>query len=124
MKEQSYEVIKTRTFFLKEGQISDEIVLVDNNGGDGDMYFTFRLEYIKDEDKEGNTTFNVKDEHHASMIIETKPYSFTRFGKPLEIGTYQKIHKLYIGVTVEPCINCEEGQHRVTVTFYTNRLNK
>lgn len=123
MGEQSLELIKTRTLFLKEGQTSGEIVLVDSNEGDGDMYFTFRLEYIKDDSK-GETKFDVIDDHHASMIIETKPYSFTQLDKPLEIGTYQKSRKLYIGVAVEPCINCEEGQHRVTVSFYTNRLNK
>lgn len=39
MSEQMLELIKTRTIFLKEGQTSGEVVLVDEVGGN--MYFTF-----------------------------------------------------------------------------------
>lgn len=121
MSEQMLELIKTRTIFLKEGQTSGEVVLVDGVGGN--MYFTFLLKYINKEGT-GRTHFGVIDDYHASMTIETKPNSFTQLDEPLEIGTYQKTRTLYIDVAVEPCMNSEERLHRVTVSFYTNQTNE
>lgn len=83
------------------------------------MYFTFLLHYVS-EDNVGNTKFEVIDDFHAKMTVETKPHSFTRLSNPLQIGIYQD-RSLYLDVTVEPSINSEDRTHRVTVSFYTDK---
>lgn len=93
------ELIKTRTIFLKEGQTSGEVVLVDEVGGN--MYFTFLLKYINKEGT-GRTHFGVIDDYHASMTIETKPNSFTQLDEPLEIGTYQKLGPFTLMLRLNP----------------------
>ncbi len=119
MSEQSLDLIKTRTVFLKEGELSGEIVLIDD--AEGDMYFSILLQYVKN-DKDGETNFEVIDGHHATLTIETRPFAFTKMNEPLEIGTYQNGKKLYLDIIVEPSLALGEA-HRVTVNFYTNKEN-
>lgn len=111
------EIIKTRNIFLKEGQTSDEIVLVDNLG-EGNMYFTFCLKYISN-GNEGNTHFNIIDEHHADIIIETRPNAVTKLNSPYKLGTYEKNKDLLINFVVQPCD--ADKTHSVTITFYTTK---
>ena len=111
------EIIKTRNIFLKEEEVSDEIVLVDNIG-EGNMYFTFCLKYIPNESI-GKSHFNIKDAYHAEIIIETKPNAITKLGSPYKLGTYAKDKDLLINFVVQPCD--ANNTHSVTITFYTNK---
>lgn len=47
MKEEELTIIKSRPLVLKNGERSSEIVLADNTG-DGDMFFTFEIRYVYD----------------------------------------------------------------------------
>ncbi|HIY88184.1 MAG TPA: hypothetical protein H9824_05715 [Candidatus Bacteroides pullicola] len=118
MRVEDLELIKTRNLFLKEGAPSGEIVLVDNIGGD--MYFTFKLKYVGNSEKEGSTQFNVKDDFHAELVIDTKPFSFTKLKEPLYIGNYQGSKYLYLDFIVQPCASLGEP-HNVIVSFYVNK---
>ena len=69
MKEQDLEIIKSRTLFLKEGDKSSEIILVDPCNGD--MYFTFELKYIEDI-VSAKTKLSIKDEHHAELVKDVR----------------------------------------------------
>lgn len=117
MSEQNLELIKTRTLFLKEGVKSGEIVLVDDIGGN--MFFSFLLKYVH-EGTEGKTQFQVLDDFHAMVTIETRPSAITKLKEPLEIGTYQQSKVLYLDVVVEPCTALGED-HNVTISFYINK---
>ena len=116
-KNQVLEIVKTRNIFLKEGQVSDEIVLVDSIG-EGDMYFTFCLKYIPEE-IEGRTYFNVKDEFHVDVVIETKPNAHTRLESPYLLGTYAKDKDLLVNIVVKP--READDTHDVTILFYVNK---
>lgn len=114
--EQRLKIVKTRNIFLKEGEISDKIVLVDNIGGD--MYFTFCLKYIPDEEK-GRTHFNIKDPFHVDVVVETKPNAHTKLENPYLLGTYEKDKDLLINIFVKP--REANDAHDVTVVFYINK---
>lgn len=111
------EIIKTRNIFLKEGQISDEIVLEDTKG-DGNMYFTFCLKYVSGE-RNGSTHFNIRDAHHADIVIEIKPTAITTLEKPFKLGTYAKNKDLSVNFIVQP--RDANNNHNITITFYTNK---
>ena len=100
--------------------MSGDVVLVDEIGGN--MYFKLKLNYVLD-GRPSNTHFNVLDNFHAEMTMETTKKSFTKFEEPLEIGTYQD-KKLYIDVAVEPCLDDTNNTHRVTISFYTEKNTK
>lgn len=113
------EVIKTRTFFLKEGERSEKILLVDPAG---DMHFTFKLHYT--DGKTNETTFTVANPHLAEFVIDTTPNGITRPLQPIEIGTYGEDEKpLFLGFVVQPQI-IQSGEHQVLITFYTGKGGK
>lgn len=119
MKEEDLTIIKSRPLVLKNGERSSEIVLADNSG-DGDMFFTFEIRYVNDV-KEGQTTVTVKDKFHASFVIGVMPNAFTRPSDFIRIGSYGAEKKpLYLGFVVQPQI-AESGEHNVIVTFYTSK---
>lgn len=109
------ELIKTRELYLKEGVKSNEVVLVDEVGGD--MYFTFTLVYV--EGKNTNTHFYAKDNFHADVVIETAPNVTTEWEEPVHIGSYAKERKLYFDVVVEP--RSAMGKHRVVLSFFISK---
>lgn len=119
MKESDLTIIKSRSLVLKNGERSSEIVLVDSEG-DGDMYFTFELQYVNDASN-GTTQMKVKDHSHADFTIGIMPNAFTRPSDFIRIGTYGVDRKpLYLGFVVQPQIG-DSGEHNVIVTFYTNK---
>lgn len=110
------EIIKTRTIFLKAGEFSEDIVLVDKDG-DGDIYFTFGLKYVLSE--KSDTHFDIKDAHHAVIEIETKPNAITRLETPYKLGTYGKDRELLINFIVQP--KNADDTHNITITFYATK---
>lgn len=115
---QSLELIKTRTLFLKVGEPSANVVLVDEKRGN--MSFTFQLKYVAD-DPDKQTRINTVDAFQADVLIETTPNALTELA-PIEIGTYGEDNKaLYIGIVVEPRFAGSE-QHRTTISFYTKKI--
>ena len=118
MKEQDLEIIKSRTLFLKEGDKSSEIILVDPCNGD--MYFTFELKYIEDI-VSAKTKLSIKDEHHAELVIDTTPNGITKPENVIELGTYGAENRpLYIGFVIQPQI-ANSSEHNVIITFYTRK---
>lgn len=118
MNEQDLEIIKSRSLFLKNGERSSEVVLVDPDGGD--MFFTFELRYAEDKNK-GKTRLRAIDAHHAEFIIDTLPEAITKPADFIEIGTYGVLNKpLYLGFVVQPQI-AQSGEHNVIITFYTRK---
>lgn len=118
MNDKDLEIIKDRQLFLKSGERSTDVVLVDSEG-DGDMYFSFELQYTSDENK-GKTDVNVLDSHHAHFVIETMPKAVTQPKKLIRIGNYGKDGKpLYVGFLVQPQISGEV--HSVTISFYVEK---
>lgn len=118
MTEQDLEIIKSRPLFLKNGERSSEVVLVDPDGGD--MFFTFELRYAEDKNK-GKTRLRAIDAHHAEFIIDTLPEAITKPADFIEIGTYGVLNKpLYMGFVVQPQI-AQSGEHNVIITFYTRK---
>lgn len=113
MTKQALELIKTRDIFLKAGEESGEVVLVGDE--DGDMFFSFLLEYVED-GKPTQTRLDVTDEFHGKMTIETRPFALTVLTSPMEIGTYKK-KALFVDVRVQPCNAI--GEHNLTISFYT-----
>lgn len=111
------EIITTRTVFLKEGQLSDNIVLSDN-AGDGDMFFRFRLKYVKEENTK--TIFEINDAHRANITIETRPEATTTLIHPQKIGTYAHKRNLLLNFIVQPCD--ANNVHSVNITFYTEQI--
>ena len=111
-----YEIIKTRNIFLKEGEKSSEIVLVDSEG-EGDMYFTFTLKYLQTDVRQ--THLMITDAFHANIIIETTPNSLTTLGKPYVVGSYASNKELLIDFIVQP--SDANKLHSVTITFYVNK---
>ena len=119
MKESDLTIINSRSLMLKNGEHSSEIVLVDS-AGDGDMYFTFKLQYV-DDAKKGNTKISIKDSYHADFIIGIMPNALTRPYDFIRIGTYGHDKRpLYLGFVVQPQIG-DSGEHNVIVTFYTSK---
>lgn len=110
------EIIKTRTIFLKEGEPSSEIVLEDNKG-EGNMYFTIILKYVESEQLKTHLT--IDDAFHAIISIETTPNSLTSLLEPEKVGTYANDKDLFINFRVQPR-NADDA-HSVTITFYTNK---
>jgi|GEM_PF-1832883 len=118
MTEKDLEIIKSRPLFLKNGERSGEVVLVDPDGGD--MFFTFELHYAEDKN-EGKTRFRALDAHHAEFVIDTLPDAITKPEDFIEIGTYGASSKpLYMGFVVQPQI-AQSGEHNVIITFYTRK---
>lgn len=116
-REQDFEVIKSRTLVLKSGEPSSEVILTDPQGGD--MYFTFRLDYIHDSGS-GDTRLTATDSHHALVEIQTRPNAITKPSEYLELGTYGNGKPLYLGFVVQPQI-AQSGEHNVIITFYTRK---
>ena len=58
---------------------------------------------------------DVTDEHHATLIIDTKPNANTALIDPMEIGTYQG-KALYIDINIGP-LDSLSGQHTAIITF-------
>lgn len=112
MKREYLEIIKTRTIFLKENELSSDLILAGDY--DGNMFFKFKLVYIE-EQSEGRTKFDVTDEHHATFTIDTKPNANTALVDPMEIGTYQG-KALYVDFNIGP-LDSLSGQHTVIITF-------
>ena len=111
---ENFEIIKTRNLYLENDKPSDEIVLADQDG-DGDMYFTFSLKYV-DRNEQLKTHFSTKDDHHADFVIETKPNTVTMLNQPISIGNYGKDKKeLFVNFVVKPCDASK--LHNVTITF-------
>lgn len=110
----SLEIVKTRTLFLKENELSNEIVLT---GDIEDMYFTVSLHYIANAVK-GHTHIEIMDAYHANFSIETTPSSITKLVSPHKIGVY-KNRNLYFDFVVQP--QEADKTHNVTLTFYTEK---
>lgn len=118
MRFQDLDIIKSRTLVLKKNIPSGEVILTDVSGGD--MYFTFVLRYIG-QDEKAQTHFKSIDDFHADVEIETRPNAITEPDEPIIIGTYGPDDKpLYLGFVVQPQI-ANSGQHNVIVTFYTGK---
>lgn len=119
MSAQELELIKDRQLFLRNGEPSSEVVLVDANG-DGDMYFIFQLRYVEGTEKP-QTNIQILDSHHATLIIGTSPEKVTKPVKPVQIGHYGEERKaLYISFVVEPRMTAE-GDHPVNISFYAGK---
>lgn len=114
MCDNSLELIKTRTLFMKANE-EQNVVLTDN---DESMFFKFILTYT--EKDKGNVSFSVQDDNHATIVLSIVRDSYSRWPNPLEIGTYNKTHKLYADVIVESPIGIGDD-HRITVNFYQSR---
>jgi len=110
----SLELIKTRTLFMKANE-EQTVVLTDDNES---MYFKFILTYTDEE--RGSVSFSVQDDFNATCLISIVRDSYSRWPKPLEVGTYNKTHKLFADVIVEssPALG---DDHRVTVNFYQSK---
>lgn len=119
MIESDFTIIKSRSLVLKNGERSRDVVLADSDG-DGDMFFTFELRYVKDSSK-GATHSIYKGPNRAEFIIEVKPNAFTQPSDLLEIGTYGiEREPLFLGFVVQPQIG-NSGMHNVIITFYTRK---
>lgn len=113
----SLEIIKTYNIFLKEGEYSNELVLADNEG-EGDMYFTFAVQYTYNEgDKK--TYFNIKDKFHMEITIETLPDTITGPVRPFKLGTYGKDGELWMSFIMQS--HSMDKTHNIIITFYTNK---
>lgn len=110
------EIIKTRNIFLKEGVVSDDIVLVDEVGGN--MYFTFELKYVPDLN-EAQTRVRISDDFHAKVVIETQPFATTSLPEPFNIGSYGNGKDFLIDFKIFPVM--QDGTHSATITFYTSK---
>lgn len=117
MKEQNLEIIKDGTLVLKQGEVSNELKLVDPQGDD--MFLTFELKYISREET-AFTRIKTTDPQHANIIIETRPNAVTEPSEYIELGTYSDGAPLYIGFVVQPQI-AQSGLHNVIVTFYKGK---
>lgn len=115
MKEQDLEIIKSRTLVLKNGEKSGSVILVDPVGGD--MFLTFELKYIGDQDN-GITQISTSDSHHADFIIDVRPNSVTKLAELIRIGVYGEGYPLYLGFVVQPQM---AGEHNVIITFYKGK---
>lgn len=115
MTKQELELIKTRNIILKTGEESEELVLVDEK--EGDMYFSFLLEYVS-EGMPTKTRMHVTDKFHAKFTIETIPSAIMGF-EPHKIGTYGNDRGLYIAIRCEPCNAL--GEHGLLISFYTEK---
>lgn len=119
MSAQELELIKDRQLFLRNGERSSEVVLVDTDG-DGDMYFAFQLKYVEDA-KKSQTHIRVIDNHHAALLIETAPETVTKPIAPIKIGKYGADKKdLYISFVIEPRMTTN-GEHHVNISFYAGK---
>ena len=118
MCEQGLELISTNTLSLKLEEQSSVVVVTDDI--EGNAYFTFKVEKVES-GKKARTLWNAVDEFHADVIIEIQPDSVTRFPNPIDIGTYHKDRRLYMGVVVQPAAP-EEDLYNVIVSFYTNKI--
>ncbi len=119
MCEQELELISTNTLLLKLEEQSSVVVLVDDI--EGNAYFTFKVVKAESGNKARTWWINV-DEFHADVIIEIQPDSVTRFPNPIDIGTYHKDRRLYMGVVVQPAAP-EEDLYNVIVSFYTDKIS-
>lgn len=108
---QNIEIVQTRTIFLKEGQLSREVVLLDPTGN---MYFSVCLKYISSETV-GQTHIEIIDDYHARFTIETRPQAQTGLDAPFQIGSYLG-RKLFFDFVVMP--QGADGLHNTTLTFY------
>lgn len=117
MNEKNLEIIKDRTLVLKAHERSNEIVLVDPDGGN--MFLTFELRYIGENDS-GSTTIKPLDLHHVEVVIETRPDAITKPSMLIELGTYADTRPLFLGFVVQPQL-ANSGEHNVIVTFYAGK---
>ena len=94
MDKQNLELVKTRTIFLIDGEMSSELVLTDPSGDP--MYFKFMLKQRKD-DESVSTNFNVIDPYHAEVTITSNLVAITKMEEQLEIGDYNQkpLYKQY-----------------------------
>lgn len=119
MSARELELIKDRQLFLKNGECSSEVVLVDANG-EGDMYFAFNLNYVKEAEKP-QTHIQIVDSHHATLAIDIVPGTVTKPVSPVRIGTYgAEKRNLYISFVVEPQMTAS-GEHPVNISFYVGK---
>lgn len=109
--------ISRHYIFLKKNQVSEEIVLKDDVG-EGDMYFTFCLKYAE-ANKDGLTHLNIIDKFHAAITIEVRPQARTTSSAPILLGTYADNKDLYVDFVVAP--KSLGGYHNIMVIFYRSK---
>lgn len=118
MQKSEYEIIFSQELYLRNGEISPEIAIKDENNEN--LYLTFQLNYIKNE-VQGLTHWKIIDEHHASFLIDTRPNSVTEPSKLIDIGTMEDGRSIFIGFTVQAQIP-QTGKHQITVNIYTTQV--
>lgn len=114
MCDSSLELIKTRTFFMKANE-EQTLILPD---GEDVMCFKFILNYT--EKDKGSVSFEVQDEFNATIRLSIVRDSFSKWPRPLDVGTYGGTHRLFADVVVESSPSWGED-HRVTVNFYQSK---
>lgn len=118
MSEHELELILGSQFLLKDGITSPEVLLHDATG-EGDMFFTFTIKHVDQDNVE--TSVSIIDKFHAAFTIETKPDALIRPDEPIKIGTYSdKEYPLYVTFAVFPQIT-NTGEHNVSVSFLIRR---
>ncbi len=120
MKAHEMEIVKDATLVLRQGEKSNEFIIDDPSGEN--MYLTFELRYIKD-NEQGITQIKATDTQHANLIIDTKPNAIVEPMEYIKLGTYDDGTPLYLRFVVQPQI-AQSGQHNVIVMFLKEKKTK